>query len=318
MKNSIPHIIILIFILTGLSCKNILEPNAPLRERYVLTGVMRSDTTLQIVTVTHTYRPPGPNRNPNSYTDAPYIIGAEVNMWYKEKLYQLRDTILTRIDTSRYDEPVHCYYVNNLKPAPNEFIDIEALLPNGLLLQSTTKTPAADSLTFFDRSSDKVIPNQKIGNSITVQWKPIDKVLYTPRIEIVYYKSGDLSKHFKQVPLLYFDDNGVSTPIFPKTTSASTLSINLSTISQVLREISAGDENKKDYSISEMNLTVITYDPYLSSYYSSIQPPSNGFVVTLDEPDYTNIQGGYGIFGSYVKRVHRMTFTQSFLSQFGY
>ncbi len=318
MKKNVLYICTALFILINYSCNNTFEPNAVFRERYVLTGIMRSDTTLQIVTITHTYRPEGTNINPYSYTDAPYVIGAEVNMWYREKLYELRDTTLTRIDTTRYNEPVHCYYVNNLKPASNEYIDIEALLPNGLLLQSTTLTPAADSLSFFDYNSDKVIPNQSLDNNINIAWKPLEKVLYSPRMEIVYFKSGDPTKYLKEVPLFYYDDNGISTPIFPKASSASALTVNLSTITRALQEISAGDENKDNYSIVEMNVNVIAYDPFLSSYYSSIQAPTNGFVVTLDEPDYTNIQGGYGIFGSYIKRVHRITFTGDYLSQFGY
>ncbi len=317
MKNVFIKIIFFFFILLGLSCKNVLDPNAPLKERYVLTGIMRSDTTLQIVTVTHTYRPSGSNTDPNSYTTAPYILGAEVNLWYKEKLYEFRDTVLTRIDTSRYNEPVHCYYVNNLKPNSNEYIDIEALLPNGLLLQSTTKTPAADSLTFFDSASDKLVSNQKFAKNITIKWKPFDRVLYVPKVEITYYKSGDLTKHFKEVPLLYFDDNGKSTPVFPKATSASAMTIDFKTITQALNEIAAGDA-KKNYSISDIKITVITYDPFLSAYYSSIQPAANGFVVTLDEPDYTNILGGYGIFGSYIKRSFKVNFDLQFLKDLGF
>ena len=314
MKKIALYIIIVFFLLINYSCKNTFDPNAAFRERYVLTGIMRSDTTLQVVTVTHTYRPSGDNTNPYSYTDPPYVLGAEVNMWYKEKLYELRDTTLTRIDTSRYKGPVHCYYVNNLKPDPNEYIDIEALLPNGLLLQSTTLTPDADSLTFFDYSDDKVIPNVNLNKYIDIKWKPLDKVLFAPQIEIGYYKAGDLTEHLKEVPLLYYDDK----PVFPKASTASEITIDYSTIAQALQEISTGAANKGNYSIVEMNITVIAYDPFLSSYYSSIQPPLNGFVVTLDEPDYTNVQGGYGIFGSYVKRVHQIKFSTAYLSQFGY
>jgi Domain of unknown function (DUF4249) len=311
MKKLLLYILIFIFISIFYSCNNIFDPNASLRERYVLTGIMRSDTSLQIVTITHTYRASGEG------TDAPYIVGAEVNVWYKEKLFELRDTVITREDTSRYKEPVHCYYINNLKPASNQYIDIEALLPNGLLLQSTTQTPSADSSSFFDIKDDKVIPPQN-KNNIDIIWKPLDKVLFSPKIEIVYYKSGDPEGHLKEVPLFYYDNNGVSTPFLPRTTTASSVSISLETVNQALREISAGDDKKNDYSIVEMDIIVIAYDQFLSSYYSSIQPPSNGFTVTLDIPDYSNIQGGYGIFGSYVKRTHRITFTSTYLSQFGY
>lgn len=315
MKRVLFYLIIIFIVFISYSCNNNFDPNAPFRERYVLNGIIRSDTSLQVITITHTYRPP--ESDPNSYTDSPYIEGAEVNMWYKYKLYELRDTVLQRNDTSRYKGPVHCYYVNNLRPEPNEYVDIEALLPNGLLLQSTTKTPDADSLNFFNYSDDKIIPPQK-GNVLNITWEPLNNVLFDPKIEILYYKSGDTNPHFKEVPLLYYNDNGTETPVFPKASTTSVITLDMSTVATALKEISEGDASKSNYSIVEMEVVVITYDQALATYYSSIQPPSNNFTVTLDEPDYSNIQGGYGIFGSYVKRIHRLTFTSDYLQQFGY
>ncbi len=314
MRKKVFYVLILLLVIINYGCKNTFEPNAAFRERYVLTGVMRSDTSLQIVTITHTYRPEG--TNPNSYTNPPYVVGAEVDMWYKYKLYELRDTVLTRLDTSRYKGPVHCYYVKGLRPDPGEYVDIQALLPNGLLLQSTTQLPDADSLTFFDSASDLLIPSALHANNIYVGWQPLG-LTYSPRIEIIYYKAGDTTPHAEEVPLQYYNNNGKITPVYPPTSTSNQLVVDLPTIEQALQSISP-DSAKHLYTIAEMDFTVITYDQYLSTYYYSIQNLNSGYTVTLNEPDFTNVKGGYGIFGSYVKRTFKLTFTRSFLQQNGY
>ena len=188
------------------SCDNTINPNAPFRQRYVLNGVMRSDSSLQVVTLTQSYRPP--SLDPYSYTKDPSVTGAQVNLWYRDTLYEMRDTTISRTDSSHYIYPVHFYYVKNLKPASNEYVDIEALLPSGVLLQSATLLPDASLSGFFDYENDKVIPPDN-KDFIFIKWKPLENILYSPRIEIVYFQDGNPGEHRKQVPLTYQNENGI-------------------------------------------------------------------------------------------------------------
>ena len=61
----------------------------------------------------------------------------------------MRDTVIARTDPSRYGDSVRYYYNPDLKPGPGKVIEIDALLPNGLLLQSESKTPAIPNLDFL-------------------------------------------------------------------------------------------------------------------------------------------------------------------------
>ena len=45
--------------LINYSCDQSINPNAPFRERFILNGIMKSDTSYQIVTLTHSYQPEG-------------------------------------------------------------------------------------------------------------------------------------------------------------------------------------------------------------------------------------------------------------------
>ena len=67
-----------------------------------------------------------------------------------------------------------------------------------------------------------------------------------------------------------------------------------------------------------MDVQLIVYDPNLSTYYSSMQEATDGFTVRLDQPDYSNVTGGFGIFGSYVRTELKVKFTKEYLKTFGY
>lgn len=311
---------ILFFIVTAAllnySCENTLNPNAPFRERYVLTGIMRSDTSLQVVTLTRSYRP-ADGFNPLTNTQDPAVIGAEVNIWYKDTLYELRDTTLVRQDTSHYKDSVHCYYVNNLRPEEDQYVDIEALLPNGLLLQSTTKLPDVRPYGFFSTGNDLVIPPVD-KDFVMVKWDTLSNTISSPRINIIYYVKGSTEMKKWPVPLYYITNNDKTTPVYPGQTKINFVNLSMETITRALNEISQTVSDKSQISISEMDVELVVYDVSLSTYYLSIQGGLDAFTVKLDVPDYSDIQGGYGIFGSYVRTVYKMKFTNDYLKSLGY
>ncbi len=315
MKKTGMLLILFSFALLDYSCNNAFDPNAPFRERYVLTGIMRSDTTLQVVTLTRSYEP-SDGINPLSNTQDPAIVGAQVNLWYKDTLYEMRDTTLVRIDTSRYKDSVHCYYVNNLKPEENQYVDIEALLPNGRLLQSTTQLPEVSPVGFFDENSDKNIPPTG-KDFIYVSWTSLPGIIYSPRAYITYYTAGSSVEKHLQLPLFFINEGGKQSPVYSNQSNINFVSINMATIAQYLDELPQGG-SKKDFSIAGLSVEVIVYDQNLSTYYLSMQTNKNSFTVSLDNPDFTNIQGGYGIFASYERTVYKLKFTYTYLKALGF
>lgn len=311
------QIIILVLPALFYSCDVPLNPNAPFRQRYALTGIMRNDTSVQIITLTKSYQPTG-GLNPLTNTTDPAVIGAEVNMWYRDTLYELRDTTIVRNDTSQYKDSVHCYYVNNLQPQPGEYIDIEAVLPNGLLLQSTTKLPDAQSYGFFNAEDDRTIPPADGRNYIFIGWKQFPDILYQPKVVITYYVKGSTVQQEKEVPLYYDNINGVTNPIYPTQTKVNSFSISLETINRALNEIPQGNNDKLQYTIANIDVKMIVYDENLTTYYSSLQTGVDAFTVRLDQPDFSNIIGSFGIFGSYVRTDFYIKFTAEYLKALGY
>lgn len=296
------------------SCSNSLNPYAPPRPRYILNGIINNDSPFQVVTITESYRPP--NFNPTTDTEDVSIKGAEVNIWYNDTLYALRDSSINRQDTSRYSSKVNFYYCNNLKPGPNSDIEIQALLPNGLLLSSVIRTPDVE-YDFFDPASVTVLDPNLISQ-VYVGWKDLGNVYYAPKISIIYYQKGDTTQKEIAVPLNYVNQNGSQVPNYPQPTKINFFNIDISTINQVMSSIAGSDKNKSDFTVSKMMVDLIVYDSNLSTYFSSLQQSIDGFTVQLDASDYSNITGGFGIFGSYYKVSYRIDITRAYINSFGY
>lgn len=317
MKKIALILFIVISALLFYACNNTFDPNAPFRERYVLSGIMRNDTSLQIVTLSKSYQP-GDGYNPFTNTKDPAVIGAQVNLWYRDTLYPMRDTTIVRQDTSRYEDSVHCYYVNNLMPQQNEYVEIQAVMPNGILLKSSTKLPEVDPGSFFNKFDDKSVPPPDPSkNDITVEWASMPNTIYLPRIYITYYVKNSSVKKEWPVPLFYDTENGKQVPIYPTQTKTNFVSISMATITQALNEIPQGDY-KKNFSIGGFDVEVTVYDPYLSTYYFSLQTGADSYTVRLDAPDFSNVQGGYGIFCSYAKTDYHIRFTYDYLLAQGF
>ena len=106
-------------------------------------------------------------------------------------------------------------------------------------------------------------------------------------------------------------------PVYPTQTKKNYVSIDMETIKRALDEIPQGG-SKKNYSIAGLNVEVIIYDENLATYYLSLQNGLDAFTVRLDSPDYSNITGGYGIFGSYVRIDYYIRFSRSYITSLGF
>ncbi len=314
MKKILIIIVTIFSILFLDSCSNTLNPYAPFRQRFVLSGIIRSDTSYQVITISKSYQPA--NYNPSTDTENVAVLGVEVNMWCNDTLYALRDTSIPRTDTSKYKSNVSFYYCNNFRPPANSYIEIQALLPNGLLLSSTTTTPDA-GFGFFDIASNNTF-DPAVNSQIYMGWKDLGNVYYVPRISIVYYQKGDTTAKEFLVPLSYINQNNSLSPNYPQPTKINFFTIDQSTLDEAMREISGNDPNKKDFTISKMIVYIIVYDENLSTYYSSLQHSINDYTVILDAGDYSNISGGFGIFGSYYKASWRIDLSRLYINSFGY
>ena len=144
--------------------------------------------------------------------------------------------------------------------------------------------------------------------------------MYLPKLIVNYYKmeSGINVLHHKEIPVSYFRNGNQYLPDFPIVSSDNTLSYEMEAVNRAMNEISQGDPDKFNYTIIDAEFQLLLLDDNLAPYYLTIQTFLDGFTVILDQQDYSNINGGFGVFGSFFKRVLHLSFSQDYVIGFGY
>ncbi len=312
-KLIILNFIVILFI----SCDEDFNPYGDFVERYAFTCILRSDENYQTATLLKSYRPDG--FDPYTYTTDPSVTGADIRVWYNDSVFVFKDTLVSRQDTSRYKAPFSFFYNNQFRIGNRKAIELEILLPNGKRLRSSSFTP---SRVDFEDKSDVIIPAGS-KNFIQVYWTSFDGGMFFLPKMIIRYKqniNGVIEDKTKEVPLRYVIQGGESVPVFPTPNSALTVVYDLNAVSNALQEISAGGSQKQNYSIFQnLSFTVTAYDLPTTKYISSTGGTIDDLTVSVDVADYTNIEGGFGLFGSYSKRNYdRLRFSEDYIDSFGY
>lgn len=303
-------LLIVIFIFTFISCEEDFNPYGDYQEKFAFTCILKNDVNLQTATLFKSYL---------TTPSDPSVIGADVRVWYNDSVFVFKDSSVARTDTSRYKTPFHFYYNNNFRVNSDKPIELEVLLPNGKRLRSSSVTPK--NISYSDQSEVLIPP--VASNIVQFFWNSLDDGIYfSPRMEIRYKQNvnGEIIEKTKVVPIYYENVGSELTPIFPSPTSAPVIIYKLDAVSKALQEISEGDPNKNNYSIlQKITFNVTAFDVPVSKYISSTGGSFDDLTVSVDVADYTNIEGGFGLFGSYSKKNYtKLRFLQSYIESFGY
>jgi len=299
------------------TCEDNFNPYGVFQEEYILNCILRSDTTFQIATLSRSYMPD--EADPNSFREDPAIVGADIRVWYNDSVYLFRDSSVARIDTSRYSTPIRFYYNNNFSITSFREIEIEVLLHNGRRLRASSITPAT---IVFKTNSEVIIPPVNL-NLVQFFWEAQEQGTYfSPKFEIKYLQKINGSTELKtiEVPLRYTNNNGNLKPVYTEPSNRTSAIYTLDAVTKTLEEISDGDPNKTNYTIFQTPMfDLLAFDTHLSRYASSTSQSLNDLTVTVNASDYTNIEGGLGIFGSYTKENYpAIKFQPGFIESFGY
>ncbi len=310
---------LLLAILVGvviISCEDNFNPLGEYSERYVLNCVVKSDTNLQVATVTQSYL--GSSVDPYENKSDPFVDGVYLRLWYDDEVYIFKDTIITDMTSGLYNTPVKAYYVDNLVPEPGKDMEIEALLPNGRRLNANSTVPARPRK---ESGVGAVSIPPTDTDIITVQWySDVDGLTYHPKLTVVYFKSenGVRARNEKQVPIEYYNNDGEMSPIYASPSSSRNINISMDDMTKLMKSISEGDENKRAYEFMFVIIEVLAFDRNLSLYYASSSTILDEYSIKLDETDFTNVDGGFGVFGSYSKGTMVLKFDTEYLETMGY
>jgi len=318
MKNNYRFLLIFITLIFISSCEEDLSPYAEFQERYVFNCVLRGDTSFQVATLSRNYFVE--NYDPYSYNEDPSVRGAYIRVWYGDSVRIFKDTSIARTDNTPYTTPYTYYYADGFNIPPETVVETEVILPNGKKLRSSTITPRQLQITYV--LSDTLIPMPN-RDFIRVRWAYTNSEapgIYLVKMYVVYFKEENEvnTRYEKVIPAQYIDQLGEKKPLYPKLQQDPVYIVDMDVVTQAMTEIGIGETDKSKFVIYAAIFDVVSLDENLSRYYKATTQSSAGFSVKLDETDYSNIDGSYGVFGVYLKQQYAIKLKHDYIRSFGY
>lgn len=312
MKNYLKILFLFSFIFIFLSCEDDFNPFEQGEKEYILNCILKGNKSLQSAYLGESFYVE--NFDPNSDSTNHTLSNSYVRVWFDDSVKVFSDTL---VKSEKYNKDITVYKNDEFNLVPETEYQIEAVFNNGQKLYGTTKTP---SKVKFLTTSDKLLPPEA-RNYVKVSWgEPEEQVYTASRFAFVYFKNsnGIQTRHIKTVPQETVKENGSNIDFFPEPSYASSITVKMNAFDKALAEISEGDPDKESYIILGFILEILIYDRNLTSYYAAKTELSEGFNITVNETDFTNISGGKGIFGSFIKQNFSIKFTHEYVRSFGY
>ncbi len=310
MRNGIVLLLLLIISLMAASCEEDFNLKSDYKPRYSLNCIIRADTSQHTAVITRSYMVPG--FDPYEYTDDPFVSGADIRLWYKDNVFFFRDSLIGREDTSRFKFPQKIYYLNDFTPVENDFMEIQAVLENGKTLQATTRIPRRIK---WDSSSTFLLPIPG-ADKFDIAWLKNNNIgWFLLRLQLIYKRDGINSPSESAILPVRYDGD---TPVFPQPTKNSGITFQWSAFERTIKAISENVQDKSKVIIYGVTVELLVFDESLSKYYSNLNGYMDDFTIRVDQNDFTNIEGGLGIFGSYIKQVTGMKIQSDYIHSLGY
>ncbi len=315
-------VVLIILMILVVACDDDFSPKADFEEEYTVYSVIKGKDSTQTVFVQRTYNFGG--YNPLDYDENTFIEGAEVYIIYDDSTYRFHETVIDSVDNKRLAIPFIAYESNELYPEMNQLMELIVNLPNGKTITAETRTPKFNYL-HFNQTIEPFIPAP--DEVIDIKWDLVDgddeNQIYLPELKISYYLTEDDGTNTlkeKAVPLnYYYRDNGERIANFPLPINEGAMQYLQESFDTTMVLIGEGIEDKTRIIIRDAELQLILLDYNLVPYYMSIETFLGGYTILLDQNDYSNINGGRGVFASFfIDKSHSIRIDRQYAARFGY
>jgi hypothetical protein len=293
------------FVLAIAGCENSFDPRGPYQKQLVVYSILSNTSDSQYVRVYTTYNPAG--FNPDDVTADTYVRKAVVTLVDDSATYRLRDTSVTRIDKSRYSDDIGAYIAYPCRARVGKNYRLSVASDQGTV-SGTVSIPDAGQLIpnnpFILKAPDKY-GSEDI--TVTVRLSTLTRG-FVVRLYLDYLvrESGAWVHKRDEIPTSVLAASGTTIQYnYPK------LIRRISDVSQpwvtahfpmtVYSAFFSAIVNK--YGTDGYKMVTATYmltqvETNLYKYYNLANGFQDEFSIRTDQPDFSNIQGGFGVFGA--------------------
>ncbi len=283
----------------------------------VVYSILTTQSDTQYVRVYSSYNPA--NNDPSRNPDELYVTDARVTISDGANTFTLRDTTLERADTSRYQTPIMVYYAYPFRPEKGKTYTLTVSSASLGTVTATTTAPGKGSVSPYnsfvlgqpytspyDYGLTALLANEakafvahfyvdylepNLGSYVPKRFEvPIRRDLVS-----AYY---DLYREIFPQPKRRTTPSSVYNPgLFgERPQPEERVPYNTSAYASKLKSLY--DINGCSLKFIQAVFYLIQFDAPLWNYYSVANTFRDRNSIRLDQPDYTNINGGVGVFGS--------------------
>lgn len=283
------------FVTLFVSCNQTFDPDGPTRSNLVLYSILSSQRDTQYVELSATYWPP----------DSGQVTNATVELQTATGTISFHDTTIQVAGDDGATTPVNMYVAYHASITGGASYTLIASVPSGLSASSSITTLVPPTIALTNAKSLKL--NQSLPIVLNTSFSSVSGA-YVLHFYIDFYALVDngWELHRTEVPSgSYSDDNGNTVLEYPSFTRIATLSTPkaVQLTCDTLQYSAARARILKQYgntSVVWLNATFVMMqiDDPLYDYYYVTNGPIDASGIHLDQTDFTNISGGYGVFGS--------------------
>lgn len=306
-------LIVLIAILFA-SCNDGFSPNGDYTPKLIVYSVLDAATDTQYVRVYSSFSPE--QYVPDTQSPNTEIVNAVVRIADDSTEVLFRDTVIT-IQSGGSAKTVRVYMAPNFRPKEKK--QYQLTVQSGSYPVATSSAtgldPAqiimTDTKPLFEPLPEKdIIFDVYLGKNssaylgtlfmeyevlINGAWKLFSKEM---PIDIVYDAAGKIAKRFYPIPVLYRS----SATVYRNIQISYQTEIYSAIISEIKEEHQASYD-AKELRFKDVRFTIVQFDNEVFTYYSVANNFPGATTIRLDEPDYSNMKNGYGIFGTIATQV---------------
>ncbi len=285
----------------GLQCDVPFSPKGEYRDQLVVYVVLLDHTNKQFARVYSTYNPPG--FDPLEHTIDNQFSSAQVLIRFGTDSLLFRDTVVARTDDSRYNDSVRAFVAEPFQPSRGIAYSLLVTANNHLVSASTVVPPAATvtsgSIYVLDQPAQT---RDDIFAAAALAPESYGSLLQL-FLEVDVLQSGNWVRFREQIPfdMLNYENCTTFEPSYPDFERNSNGQRALHISNLIYRRMISHIDQKysgQTHFISRAVFQLTQFDEHLYRYYKNVNGFSDRFSIRLDEPDYTNISDGLGVFGA--------------------
>lgn len=284
------------------SCNDSFSPKGPFEQQLVVYSVLSTDRDIQFVRVYTNYNASGFDPFQNN-SDTP-VKGARVVITGPRGSYTLKDTLLARPDTSRYKSPIAAY-TGRWRAEPGQAYTLTVNAPGIGTTSASVVTPGLSQTKYWFSIDILDDPDNYKGTSwvgaYTMLMQSTKAYSCQLAIEYLVLTSGEWKPESIEVPVWASSSFAyVGYPSVYKVQSYAPYAgvvyskdIYMKTLQRVIK-LHAGSK----LIFQRIAFRFLLLDQNWYDYYNTVRSLQDPFSIRLDEPDFTNLSNGYGLFGA--------------------